>query len=43
MHAHVEEVVLDDVVDVGSDEDEVHAAESELGDAQEDVYQRSEI
>jgi hypothetical protein len=40
VHADVEEVVLDDVVEVRRNEDEVDAAEAQLGDAQEDVDQR---
>lgn len=43
MYAHVEEVVFHHVVDVGRNEDEVHAAESHLGDAQEYIYQCPEI
>lgn len=42
VHADVEEVVLDDVVEVRRNEDEVDAAEAQLGDAEEDVDQRPE-
>lgn len=38
MDTHIEEIVFDDVVDVRSHEDEVNATESQLSDAEEDVY-----
>lgn len=38
MDADVEEVVLDDVVYVSGNEYKVDATETQLGDAEEDVY-----
>lgn len=38
MHIQVDEIVLDDVMEIGCYEYEVDAAESQLGYAEEDVY-----
>lgn len=41
MHADVEEIMLDDIVNIGRDEYKIYAAEAQLRDAEEYIDQCS--